>query len=133
MAEANVPRHGTAAHLFETVRDAAEVELLRPTTSLWWSGIAAGLAMSTSVVARALLTLHLPATLGSEAISAFGYCFGFIIVVLGRMQLFTENTITTVLPTLRRRDLRTLGLTARLWSLVFVANLVGACLATPSP
>lgn len=121
-----IPRFGTAAHIFETVRDAGELELLRPGGSLWWSGIAAGIAMSTSVVGRAVLELHAP---GLPAVSAFGYCFGFVIVVLGRMQLFTENTITTVLPLLRRGDLVTLVLTARLWTVVLLANLVGAAVA----
>lgn len=122
----DVPRYGTAAHIFETVRDAGELELLRPAASLWWSGLAAGIAMSTSVVGRAVLEQHLP---HAPAVSAFGYCFGFVIVVVGRMQLFTENTITTVLPLLRRRDLVTLVLTVRLWLVVFLANLVGAGIA----
>jgi formate-nitrite transporter family protein len=120
------PPYGSAAHIFESVREAGENELLRPAQSLWWSGIAAGLAMSTSVIARAMLELHLPDAPWAALISGFGYTAGFLIVVLGRMQLFTENTLTTVLPLLRRRDLHSLGLTARLWALVFLANLVGA-------
>ncbi|MEZ4241949.1 MAG: formate/nitrite transporter family protein [Myxococcota bacterium] len=120
------PPFGSAAHLFESVREAGENELLRPTQSLWWSGTAAGMAMSTSVVARALLEEHLPDVVWAPIVASVGYAFGFLIVSLGRMQLFTENTITTILPLLRRRDLLTVRLTLRLWGIVLAANLVGA-------
>jgi formate/nitrite transporter FocA (FNT family) len=42
------------------------------------------------------------------------------------MQLFTENTLTVILPLLRRRDIHTLRNVLRLWSAVLAANVVGA-------
>jgi formate/nitrite transporter FocA (FNT family) len=59
-----------------------------------------------------------------------------MIVILGRQQLFTESTLTAVLPVLTHRDLSTLVAAARLWAIVLVANLVGtwifAALLLPS-
>jgi len=53
---------------------------------------------------------------------------GFLIVILGRQQLFTENTLTVVLPVLRRRDSLMFANVARLWSTVLAANIAGALL-----
>ncbi len=49
-------------------------------------------------------------------------------VVLGRQQLFTENTLTPVLPLLHARTWHSLRNVLRLWDVVLVANLLG-CLA----
>jgi formate/nitrite transporter FocA (FNT family) len=52
------------------------------------------------------------------------YSLGFVFVVLGRSELFTEHTTLAVLPILDgRASLTQLG---RLWALVYVSNLVGA-------
>jgi formate/nitrite transporter FocA (FNT family) len=53
---------------------------------------------------------------------------GFLIVILGRMQLFTENTITPILPLFLAPTRENFAQTARLWGIVFAANMVG-CLA----
>jgi hypothetical protein len=45
--------------------------------------------------------------------------------VLGRQQLFTENTLTPILPLLHNRDLKTLGNVLRLWGVVLAANIIG--------
>ncbi len=58
---------------------------------------------------------------------SFGYSVGFLAVILGRQQLYTENTLTVMLPLLTLRDLPTLTQVARLWSVVLLANLAGAC------
>lgn len=124
--QAELPPYGSAAHVFEVVREDGEIEMLRPVKSLWWSGVAAGMTMSMSVLARAAMEQHLPDAVWAPLIASFGYCAGFLIVILSRMQLFTENTITTVLPLLRRRDRASLMLTTRLWAVVFTANMAGA-------
>jgi formate/nitrite transporter FocA (FNT family) len=48
-----------------------------------------------------------------------------VIVVLGRQQLFTESTLTAILPLVTKRDAKTLWLVARFWVLVLAANLLG--------
>ena len=46
--------------VYEIVRREAEVELERPLRSLWWSGVAAGIALSSPLLAESLLHHHLP-------------------------------------------------------------------------
>lgn len=111
--------------IFEVVRRQGEEELVRPANSLFWSGIAAGIALSLSVYCTAFLHT---ATVGGPlglAFESVGYTVGFVIVILGRLQLFTENTITVVLPVLTDFGRRNLARAARLWAIVFAANLIG--------
>lgn len=114
--------------VYEIIRREGEEELSRPLTSLWWSGVAAGLGISMSVVAQGLLRYNLPDAPWRPAVSNLGYCAGFLIAVLGRLQLFTENTITAVLPLLAERTRRNLLRTTALWLVVLAANLFGTLL-----
>src|SRR5690348_7492421 len=88
----------SAPIVYEIVRKEGDEEMERPATSLWWSGVAAGLSISFSLLAQSILELYLPDAPWRSLISSFGYAVGFLMVVLGRQQLFTENTITAVLP-----------------------------------
>jgi formate-nitrite transporter family protein len=103
-----------------------EDELERPAASLFWSGLAAGIAIMASVAAQGAIRHRLPDAPWRELVAGFGYCFGFLIVILGRMQLFTEHTMVAVLPLMRERTLANLKRTARLWVIVFAGNIVGA-------
>jgi formate-nitrite transporter family protein len=103
-----------------------EDELERPAGSLFWSGLAAGLAIMASVTAQGALHQRLPDAPWRELVAGFGYSFGFILVILGRMQLFTEHTTVAVLPLMREPSLASLGRTARLWGIVLSGNLIGA-------
>ena len=116
-----------AAVVFETIRREALGELERPALSLLASGLAAGLAMGFSLLIPAILSAHLPDAVWKPLIVNMGYPIGFLIVVLGRQQLFTENTLTVILPLLDGKDkLKILGQVARLWGLVLFANILGA-------
>ena len=112
--------------IFEAVRRSGEEELTRPDRALWFSGIAAGILISFSVLGEALLRALLPDAEWRYIIENMGYTFGFLLVILGRMQLFTENTITTVAPVLVRRTWSAFGRMLQLWTLVLAANVVGA-------
>lgn len=101
-------------------------ELARPSSALFWSGVAAGLSMGASLIAEGLLNSYLPDTAWRPLISKFGYSIGFFVVILGRQQLFTENTLTPILPLLREKTLGRLAGVLRLWTIVLVANLVGS-------
>lgn len=117
-----------AAVVYEAIRQEGEEELERNTSALVWSGLAAGLSMGFSFLMEALLSLHIPETDWKPLVSKFGYCIGFIIVILGRQQLFTENTLTPILHLLHRKTWRTLAQVVRLWTIVLCANLSGAVL-----
>jgi formate/nitrite transporter FocA (FNT family) len=111
---------------YEVIRQEGERELERSNSALAWSGLAAGLAMGFSLVAQGVLHRYLPDAEWRPLVSSLGYSVGFLIVILGSQQLFTENTLTAVTPLLTRRDGRTFANVARLWAIVLVANLLGA-------
>jgi formate/nitrite transporter FocA (FNT family) len=112
-----------AALIHETIRAEGESELERTWSALTLSGMAAGLSMGFSLIVEGLLQSRLPDTPWRDLISKLGYTAGFLIVVLGRQQLFTENTLTPILPLLHNRNVGTLFRVLRLWALVLVANV----------
>lgn len=116
----------TAPAIFESIRRQGESELNRPISSLMMSGLIAGLALGFSVLAEGLLRSHLPDTEWRPLVDNLGYSIGFIIVILGQMQLFTENTITAVCPALDDPGPAVLRRLGRLWSVVLIFNLLGA-------
>lgn len=103
-------------------------ELKRPASALAWSGLAAGLSMGFSFVAEGLLTQALPDAPWRPLITKLGYSVGFLIVILGRQQLFTENTLTPMLPLFRKWDRATLLNVCRLWLVVLLSNTAGTFL-----
>ncbi|HEY4292312.1 formate/nitrite transporter family protein [Luteibacter sp.] len=115
----------SARVIHEVVRRRGDEELERPTGSLIWSGLAGGVAISTSVLGQALLESRLPQATWSPLVTSIGYTLGFVIVILGNLQLFTESTLSAVLPVATHPSFGNLGRLLRLWSLVFVANMVG--------
>jgi formate-nitrite transporter family protein len=115
--------------IYEVVRRLGDEEMQRPLTSLWWSGVAAGLSISFSLLAQAILLTHLPDAEWRPLLTSFGYCVGFIMAVMSRQQLFTESTITAVLPVVAEFTWRNIGRMARLWAIVLAANLAGTLFA----
>jgi formate/nitrite transporter FocA (FNT family) len=110
----------------EAVRRDGEEELKRPMSALAWSGLAAGLSMGFSFVGQALFFAHLPDRPWRPLLVSLGYPVGFLIVISGRQQLFTENTLTAIIPLLAKKTPATLLQVIRLWAIVLTANLVGA-------
>ena len=111
--------------IHEVVREEGEIELRRSFAALGWSGFAAGGSMGFSFLGMALLRATLPDEPWRHAIESFGYTLGFIIVILGRQQLYTESTLTAVLPVLTNPGWAAVSRTARLWAIVLSANLLG--------
>jgi formate/nitrite transporter FocA (FNT family) len=116
----------TAKVVHEAIRLEGTEELGRPSSSLWWSGIAAGLTMGCSMIGQGILQARLPEAPWRELVAAFGYCLGFLFVTMGRQQLFTETTLTVMLPVLHRTH--GLGDVARYWTIVFVGNVIATLL-----
>lgn len=111
--------------IYETVRRQGDEEMGRPAVSLWWSGLAGGLSISFSLLAQAILRQHLPEAPWRELLVALGYPVGFVMVVLARQQLFTETTITVLLPLIAQFSRGKLACAARIWGIVLAANLAG--------
>ena len=127
----SVAEHGGLSSLaiYSVILREGEEELQRPNISLWWSGVAAGVGISTSVLVEGIIR----ANMGSDhpyltLIESLGYAFGFVLVILCRLQLFTENTITVVLPVLADPTRKQFYNAARLWAIVLAANLCGTFL-----
>ena len=123
--------------IHEIVREQGIDELNRSAGSLAWSGTAAGLSIGFSFVAQATLQSRLPDTPWRPLVASFGYSLGFLIVILGRQQLFTETTLTALIPALTQRDLKTFARTMRVWAIVLFFNLAatlvwGFVLSRPS-
>ena len=117
-----------AAVLHEIIRLQGDMELERSIAALFWSALAAGLTMGLSLMGMGLLNSRLPDGDGFKVIASFGYCAGFLAVILSRQQLFTENTLTAVLPIMSKPTIKNFGRLLRLWAVVLVGNLMGTLL-----
>jgi formate/nitrite transporter FocA (FNT family) len=115
--------------IYEIVRRLGDEEMDRPVTSLWWSGIAAGLSISFSLLAQGILQAHLPEAPWRLLVVSLGYSVGFVMVVMSRQQLFTESTVTAVLPVMAKLTRTNLWRLARLWGVVLLANMAGTLIA----
>ncbi len=131
-AESGAPAAGHAVRdlfstdeIFQRVVATADEEFVRSSRLLFFSGLAAGLSIGLSFVARAAMTAAVP---GDESglIGAVLYPVGFLLIVLGRYQLFTENTLTPVTLVLTR--IAAVPQLLRLWGIVLLANVIGAAL-----
>ncbi len=124
--EAEERKPPSAKVIHDAIFKEAISELSRSSSALFWSGLAAGLSMGFSMISEGLLKAYLPDADWSFLVSNLGYSVGFIIVIMGKQQLFTENTLTPILPLLEKKSYSMLLNVLRLWGIVLVANLVGA-------
>ena len=121
-AEQTVRR--TAREIFRGVEKNARDELRRSTQALAFSGLAGGMSMGLTGIAVAAAMVALNGVPGRSFIAFMLYPVGFIAVIIGRAQLFTENTLYPVALVLSEK--RHMGETARLWTVVFTGNVLGA-------
>ncbi|MDI9276501.1 formate/nitrite transporter family protein [Pantoea sp. EABMAA-21] len=117
-----------AAAIHEEIRQDGEKELERDGMALLWSAVAAGLSMSASLMAKGIFHVHLADVPGGFLLENLGYTFGFVIVIMARQQLFTENTVTAVLPVMHKPTGGNFMLLFRLWVIVLAGNLIGTAL-----
>lgn len=120
------PKKGSAQILKEEIVE-GRTAMERPVRILFISGLSAGLDIGFSLLLMAVMKTraegHLPRPVVEMLVAAM-YAVGFIFVVLGRSELFTEQTTLAVLPVLNRKA-SVAGL-ARIWIVIYVANLLGA-------
>ena len=125
--EDRLPSRAMAIH--EHIRQEGEKEMERDALALLWSAIAAGLSMGASLLAKGIFHVKLEGIPGGFLLENLGYTFGFIIVIMARQQLFTENTVTAVLPVMQNPTLGNFSLLMRLWSVVLLGNIIGTGVA----
>ena len=125
--EERLPSRAMAIH--EHIRQDGEKELERDAMALLWSAIAAGLSMGASLLAKGIFHVQLDGVPGGFLLENLGYTFGFIIVIMARQQLFTENTVTAVLPIMQKPTAGNFGLLMRLWGIVLFGNVLGTGVA----
>jgi len=114
----------SAEEIFTQVAANARLELQRPSIALGLSGFGAGLFMGLSALGVAIAIDLLGNSNSSAMLSRMFYPVGFIVVILGRSQLFTENTLYPVALVLAEK--REFWNTMRLWAVVLPANVAGA-------
>jgi formate/nitrite transporter FocA (FNT family) len=117
-----------AALIHETIRAEGESELERRWWAILLSGFAAGLSIGLSFVVQGEFHAYISDESVRRLVAPLGYSIGFLVVVLGRQQLFTENTLAPILPLLHHRDRETLLSVLRLWGMVLIANIAGTWL-----
>lgn len=116
----------TADEIFEQVSRNARHELDRPALALAISGLAGGVTMGLTALSTSLVVGSLGNGRAAAFIAQLFYPMGFIAVIVGRAQLFTENTLYPVALMLAER--RHVWTTARLWAIVLPSNILGAFL-----
>ncbi|MFL5500658.1 MAG: formate/nitrite transporter family protein [Gemmatimonadaceae bacterium] len=122
------PETGTrlsALEIHENIRAPAVEELERPASSLLFSSLAAGMLIGFSFLASGFVSYYAPEPY-KHAFASMAYPVGFMFVIMGRSELFTENTLEPVIPLLHKRDGKTLRQMLRMWGLLIVGNMVGA-------
>ncbi len=125
---AEVAERLSAHYIHRNVQSAARDELRRSTAGLAFSGLAAGLNIGFGFVAVAAVLGAVQQPAHATLWTAVAYPIGFILVILPRAQLFTENTLTPVMLVLSDPTRRNLLNTLRLWAIVLGANIAGAFL-----
>ena len=122
-------RRPRSAVIYETIRREGEDEYERSSLSLFWSAVAAGGSMSFSMIAMGVIQANMPDTPSRHLVASFGYTVGFLIVILGRQQLFTENTLTPLLPMFYKPTAWRGRQLVRLWTVIFFGNVLAALIA----
>ena len=114
--------------------DEGLIQLRRSARGLFLSAVSAGLDVGFGpLLVVTVLALEPVESTASRLVGALGYSIGFLVVILGRSELFTEHTALAVLPRLSHAT--STRSVARLWGLVYAGNLLGtlvfAALASP--
>jgi len=110
-----------AGEIYQDIVEGGREELERASAGLAFSAFSAGLNISFGAVALAVVGSM---TGGVGLLAMAVYPVGFLIVILGQQELFTENTVTPVAAALKDRS--HIKNTLRLWMVLFVFNIVGA-------
>lgn len=113
--------------IHEVVRRHGDEEMERPALSLLFSGLAGGIGICASILAQAQLEMMLPDAPWRPLVACFGYTVGFLIVILGHLQLFTESTLSAVIPVATHPTCSNMLRLLRFWFLVLAPISLARC------
>lgn len=102
-------------------------EYQRNNRSLLLSSMAAGMEIGFSVFLIAAFYSHFHASISHQLmylLAALSYPVGFMLVIIGRSDLFTEHTTLAILPVLDGR--KTFRQLLRVWGVIYAGNMLGA-------
>ncbi|WP_224332197.1 formate/nitrite transporter family protein [Haloprofundus halobius] len=111
----------SANEIFERILASAAQEIGAPKQQLFFSGLAAGFAIVLTFLGHIVGMEMFP---DNRFLSSILYPVGFIYIILGHYQLYTENTLPPVALALAR--LASIPLLLRVWGVVLIGNVVGA-------
>lgn len=112
--------------ILQHTEEAALTQLERSYKGLILSGISAGLDIGFSVLLMGVMLTTFNGIFPEPVVRFFTanmYPIGFIFVVLGRSELFTEHTTLAILPVLQ--GLASIKKLLRLWVIVYASNIFG--------
>lgn len=111
------------SEIYHRLLASASEEVDSSRRELFFSGLTAGFAIVLTLIGHAVGVAHFP---DNPFLSGLLYPIGFIYIIIGRYQLFTENTLPPVMLVLTR--LGSLPSLLRVWTWVLFANVTGATL-----
>lgn len=120
-----------AREILASMIEKGKHEIDRDADGLFLSSLSAGLDIGFGPLLMAvILTLSAGSygDLQTELLLASAYSVGFIFVILGRSELFTEHTTLAVMPVIDGQA--SLKKLARLWGIVYAGNIIGGLLFT---
>ena len=109
--------------IFQRVIATADEEIGAPARKLYLSGLAAGFAITITFFLYATGRAAFPDD-PTGMLAPLLYPLGFVYIIMGRYQLFTENTLTPVTLVLTR--VTSVPSLLRVWVSVLAGNLTGA-------
>ena len=118
-----VPDRVSSDEVFGRIVAAADEEITSGSRELFFSALAAGFAITITFL---LFSSMSAATGGDPVLSALLYPLGFIYIVIGGYQLYTENTLPPVALTLER--LASVPTLFRHWAIVLAGNFSGGAM-----
>ncbi|WP_247729290.1 formate/nitrite transporter family protein [Halovivax limisalsi] len=108
--------------VFQRIIAAADEEVTESSRELYFSGLAAGFAITITF----LLYASVSAQTESAVVASMLYPLGFVYIIIGGYQLYTENTLPPVALTLER--LASIPALLRHWGIVLSGNFTGGAL-----
>ena len=114
--------------IYRRTKEEGRRRLERPLLEMVSTALAAGFDIVAGVVALGIVTARLESRIGAgpaHVVGALGFGIGFVFLVVGRGELFTENFLVPIAGLDHRRGSSWIGL-AKLWVTSPVFNILGA-------